>query len=368
MTKFKAIFGLDNDDRLEAVRWKLDMWDLCEHLGVEELEDRGREICGLCPWHDDSKPSWSINADADSDRWGLHSCWVCRDNADGLGRGNVVTLVRDLKHLHSYGEALGWLERWVGIDTSSEARLDLPLDQRIRAHTVRQADLDPQGAPGRRFKTMTPLKPGSAGWRYLTGRGVTPDQIQERGVRVGRKKYSGRVVFPVWSRGRVSTFYARAITEDRSPKGLYPKGKNTIKTVLFGLERADLSVDTCYLVEGVFDVLAIERALKLLGKPGASNVFATLGPILHESQAALLKHFNRVVIVPDMKGKALSIVPTCKQWLTDKVLHTVQVDRGHDPDSVARKLSLERLANYLEDPPLTRDKRVILKVDYGIYR
>lgn len=344
------------------------MWDLCEKLGIEGLEDRGKEVFGLCPWHDDSSPSWSINMDQDSDRWGLHSCWVCRDNADRLGRGNVVTLVRDLRHLYTYGEALGWLETWVGIDMSAEARLDLPLDQRIRVHRSLEQATDVTKAPGRIFGRMNPIKSGSDGWDYLVGRGVTPRQIQERGIRWGRRKYRGRVVFPVWSKGSVFTFYARGISERHKPKGLYPKGKDTIKNILFGLDRADLSVDTCYLVEGVFDVLAVERALMLLGYPGASNVFATLGPILHETQAVLLKHFRRVVVIPDMKGKALSLVPTSKQHLPDKELRTVQVDRGHDADSVARDLSLERLAGYLKAPPLTRDKRVILKVDYGIYR
>jgi hypothetical protein len=116
------------------------------------------------------------------------------------------------------------------------------------------------------------------------------------------------------------------------------------------------------------DALAVERALKLLGYPGSPNVFATLGPILHEEQAALLKHFRRVVVIPDMKGKALSLIPTSKKHLPNMVLHTVQVDKGHDADSVARDFSLERLAGYLENPPLTRDKRVILRVDYGIHR
>ena len=197
---------------------------------------------------------------------------------------------------------------------------------------------------------------------------MPPGVILDRGLRWGRRKYRGRVVFPVWSQGRVFTFYARGTSDHHKPKGLYPKGKDTIKNVLFGLERADLSIDTCYLVEGVFDVLAVERALKLLGYPGSQNVFATLGPILHDSQAVLLKHFRRVVVIPDMKGKALSLVPTSKKHLPDKELRTVQVDIGHDADSVARDISLEQLAEYLKNPPLTRDKRVILKVDYAIHR
>ncbi len=368
MTKFQAIFGLDNDDRLEAIRLKLDMFALVEHLGVDGLDDRGREIFGLCPWHDDSKPSWSINSDPDSERWGLHSCWVCRDNADGRGRGNVVTLVRDLKGLTSYRDALGWLEAWCGIDTSAEARLELPLDQRIRATAGRQSAPDATADPGRMFGAMAPLRPDTDGWRYLTGRGITPGQIQERGVRWGRRRYRGRVVFPVWSGGKVSTFYARAVDDSRKPKGLYPPGKDTIKGVLYGMERADYSLEWAVISEGVVDALAIERALKLLKRPWSSNSFATLGPILHPEQAALLRYFKHVIIVPDMKGKAASLVPTSRTLLADKILHTVQVEADHDPASIAERVSLERLAEYLADPPLTRDKRVILKVDYRIFR
>lgn len=368
MTKFRAIFGLDNDDRLEAIRLKLDMFSLVEHLGVDSLEDRGREIFGLCPWHDDRTPSWSINCDPDSERWGLHSCWVCRDDADGKGRGNVVTLVRDLKGLSSYREALGWLEAWCGIDTSAEARLDLPLDQRIRARGGPVGAAEAVSDPGRLFGSMAPLRPDSDGWRYLTGRGMTPDQIQERGVRWGRKRYRGRVVFPVWSGGKVSTFYARAVDESRKPKGLYPPGKDTIKGVLYGLERADFSFEWGVISEGVIDALAIERALKLLKRPWACNSFATLGPILHPEQAVLLRHFKRVIIVPDMKGQAASLVPTSRTLLADRTLYTVQVEAEHDPSSIAERVSLERLAEYLENPPLTRDKRLILKVDYRIFR
>lgn len=365
LTEFRESFGLDNDDRLEVLRFKVDVLDLLEALGVESLEQRGGEIWGLCPWHNDSDPSWSINADPDSERWGLHSCWACLDSGGSAGSGNIGTLVRDLCKLSTYCDALTWLEQWAGVDTSAEARLEVSLDRRIYSHKRSQVAADVTSDPSRMFGSFSPLKPGSRGWEYLTGRGLTPSQIQERGVRMGKgRRFGGRAVFPVWAAGRLVTFYARDITDQKSRKGLYPKGKGTIKGTLYGLDRANKSVGRAYVSEGVFDSHAIERALKLLGRLDSMNSLATLGPLLHKGQAALLKSWKEVVVVPDMKGAARSLVPTCKEHLKGHTLMTAEVDRGCDADD----MDTEALAKLLEDPPLTRRKRMVLDVDYSIRR
>lgn len=357
-----ALFGADISVRYEAIRQKLDIRDLLEDLGLEDIDDRGDEVFALCPYHDDRSPSWSINVDDDSDRWGFHSCFVCRESGGKKGKGNVATLVRDLVGLDSYKDALTWLEGYVGIGGKPEDLYDVILETRLRTK------MSPKGrvnkAPGRLYNSFKPVQPGDRYWKYLEGRGVLPDQIEARGTRIGRGgkngRYNNRVVFPVRMGASITNFYARHIA-DGKPKGLYGPGKGTIATSLFGYEFADKMQDTAYLLEGAFDVLAVERALRLMDLP-SMNVFATLGPILLEEQAKLLRFWKRIVAIPDMKGKAKSILPSCKNLLRDHELMVVELPKGTDADDHDD----DDLAEYLENEHNARRSVVRVRVDYTI--
>lgn len=357
--RFK-VFELDHEDRFEALREHLEIQDLLEDLHFEFVQRRGDEVWARCPYHDDRVPSWSINVAQDSDRWGLHSCLTCRE--DGTGKGNVVTLAKDILQLQNYKEALSWLEKYSGIETiDPESRLELSLRKRLRKPRKNKTTRKGK-SPAQLYTGFSYVQPGTDAWRYLVKeRKVTREQIKKHGIKVGRGRYGKRVVFPIKLHSAILNFYARHISGGE-PKGLYHKGKDTISETLYGLEHADKLVDTCYLVEGVFDVLAVERALDAMGSSWGGNVFGTNGPMLHQAQARLLRHFKNVIVIPDMKGKAKSLAPSCKNLLTNAVLWIVEVPRGKDPDDV----SLPRLVKLLKHPEMLRQKVIIVKVDYSL--
>jgi len=372
----KALFGLDNEQRFEQLRDALDIEALLDDLGFDSWEERGSELWAPCPFHNDSGKHWSINHDSDSERWGLHSCFVCRESGERKATGNVVTLVWHTQELEGYNAALDWLEAYAGVEATEESALELGLRKRIpRAPSGREARRELEENPSKLYSRMSALEPGSAGWRYLTGRNITPEQIAARGVKLGRafrefprdsrKKYCKRVVFPIYLGAQVINFYARHYGNGK-PKGLYAKKKDTVSRTLYGIERANKLLDTCYLVEGVFDVLAVERILLGLGMETA-NIFATLGPILYPAQAVLLRVFNRVIAIPDMKGKAKSILPTTKAQLPEQDIWCVEVPRGADIDDIERR-NPELAAQLLSNPAPAWERKISVRVDYTIRR
>jgi hypothetical protein len=171
---------------------------------------------------------------------------------------------------------------------------------------------------------------------------------------------------PIYSGRDVVNFYARAI-DGRKPKGLYAKKKGTIATTLFGLEHANKLLDLCYLVEGAFDAMTVERLLRTdpKWKTYCKNVVATDGPILHEKQARLLQPFKKVIVVPDMKGKAKSLVPTSEKYLKNHELGIVEPPRGQDIDEWGRE-SPDVARAALMWPENLRRRKVAVRVNYSI--
>jgi hypothetical protein len=140
---------------------------------------------------------------------------------------------------------------------------------------------------------------------------------------------------------------------------LYAKKKNTISKNLFGYHLAKLSGDLCYLIEGCFDAMAVTRLI------GDSNSFATGGSILHPAQAKLLEPFETIVIIPDMTGKAESLIPSTKRLLPRKKLLTVVPPIGLDIDDWGRKDS-ESAKQSLLNPSSVWESQVKLNVDYSV--
>jgi DNA primase len=361
----KIQFKPDFQDRIQLIKESLDLERLVEDLGFDRVELSGKEVNAACPFHDDHKQHWSINADVDSDRWGRHACWVCHE--DG-GKGFLTTLIRNILSLKSTEEAVDWLEQYAGIQYDEETAHELPLRRRLKGRlTGRKINVD-QGPSDDLSSHLSHLVPGSEGWQYLIDRGVLPDQITSRFVQMGRGYYQDRVVFPIFDNTtKMVSFCARHIGEAEK-KVLYPPGKGTISKILYGVDKVDLlESDRAYLVEGVFDVLAVERSLMRIGAP-SNNVLATLGPRLYPGQIQWLKMFNEVVVIPDMKGKAQSLVPSTRELLgyTHR-LSLVEVPREMDVDDLERNDA--KLLDYLLQNTLSLWKtKVKILIDYTIRR
>jgi DNA primase len=124
--------------------------------------------------------------------------------------------------------------------------------------------------------------------KYMLARGITKDQIEEHFVgfcAVG--KYAGRIVFPVYRKEEVIGFVTRAFLPDVEPRYLNSEGLKYLWNT------PDERVNRGVLIEGVFDALAAERALKKV------HPLAGLGSDLTDEQLKPLTKFKRLTIVPD---------------------------------------------------------------------
>lgn len=344
-----------SEARLELIREVGDAKVLLDALGIDIARDDGSEIYALCPYHDDRNPSWSIHTE-NGERWGVHSCWSCRESFGG-GKGTAFDLVMHMRGC-SFRNAVRWCEELFGVSGDSDEALDFSLRSRVRELRSHNRSA-PAKTVARQFERFPSLKENSAGWRYLVRRGVTRSQILETRVRRGDGTYRKRVVFPIFKGLTVVNFYARHISGGE-PKGLNATGKGLVSESLFNYQRIDPMVDHCYLSESVFDALAIERC-------GAANSLGTGGAQLLKGQVDLLRRFRKVIVVPDMKGGAASLVPSCKALLSDKRLETVILPRGEDPDSYWLKNQSD-MEDRVSHPSSLRRSKVIYVVDYSLPR
>lgn len=334
--------------RYEFLKDFLDIGDALQYLGIK-YHIQNDELMANCPYHNDTHPSWSIKYDKSSPKWGVHSCFSCRAS------GNIVSLVRDQLNFNNYFGALCWLEEFSGI-TSSDIDIEKILIERKTKNDVEKREED-RGLIEFNFPYV---RSNFAAYEYIKGRGVDERQIDTHGIRAGIGKYANSVIFPIRNEYGVVSFYARFY--DGPMKSLYASGKDKIKNTLYNFYNCDLLVNTCYLVEGCFDVLAVERSLFSMGNSAYRNVFATLGPILHKQQKEFLDFFDFVIVIPDMKGGAESLLPSCKELLSTQKLYVVEVDKGEDPDS----MNLDRLSELLTNPEDARKTTNTLVIDYGM--
>lgn len=311
---------VDSSVRLESLKGVLDLTELLEHLELEQIRETSNQVYALCPYHKESDPSWSICHDIESDVWGIHSCFGCRSRESKGGSGNVVTLVKDLLKIRDYDQALSYLERFCGIDTS-EPLYDASIAKRLNKRRKKTAD------PEARFSDFPRLEPDSPEWKYLLGRGLTRKQIIDCKVRKGDGWYSNRVVFPIFSDGAtLVSYYARHISDNGKKKGLNATGCS-LKGVLYGYQWADIFRDTCYIVEGIFDRWAVQRL-------GFVNPFGLLNAAIHDSQVGKLRPFRKVVLIPDRKGNARSsMVDSAREKIVGQKVFVAEIPEGEDPCS-----------------------------------
>ncbi len=269
-----------------------------------KLTRKGREYSGLCPFHNEKSPSFTVNEDK-----GFFHCFGCG------AHGDVITFLMRSRHM-SFPDAVEQLAGQAGLDLPEQTPQD-------REREKRQAGLhDVTEAATRWFEEQLWKPSGKAALDYLLDRGLTEDTIRrfrlgyspenrtglktalkamgepllvEAGLLIqpeeGEKRESfdrfrGRVMFPIADRrGRIIAFGGR-IMGDGQPKylnspdtPLFHKGHN-----LYGwaLAREDAAkTGTVLVAEGYMDVIALHQA-------GFGNAVAPLGTAVTEEQIELM--------------------------------------------------------------------------------
>ena len=322
------------------------------------LKRAGSRLVGLCPFHSEKTPSFTVFTDTNS-----YHCFGC-----GAG-GDVITFVMAAENLDYLG-ALEFLCNRVGMkmpDTDGEksesGRRRRFYDMNREAARFFHASLSKPGAENAVDYLMNKRKlPKSAITRF--GIGYAPDSfdaLRSHMISLGYKDeelkeaflcgksktgkyfdyFRGRIMFPIIDNfGNVIAFGGRAIG-DKEPKYL-----NSSDTPVFKKSRNLYSLNfarTCcseelILCEGYMDVIGVNLA-------GLSNAVATLGTALTSDQARIMaKYTKKVVIAYDSDGAGTAATKRAIPMLTDaglevRVLH---MDVAKDPDEYVKKFGAEK--------------------------
>src|SRR6266516_676928 len=294
--------------RESSVREAVEAADMVEVVSARtQLRRAGARYTGLCPFHDEKTPSFSVNP-ADK----LFYCFGC-----GKG-GDLITFVRETEQL-DFAEAVEWLADRYRVtleyeESSPERDAERSRRERLLALLEQAAGFyerflweSSAGEPARGYLKGRGLGEEvcrayrlvlAAGGSVLTGKarekGFTPAELRAAGLvnRRGNDYFSGRLLFPLAdARGRVRGFQARQLREDDPLKAKYvnsPEGELFRKgDLLYGLDRARAAIareDRALVVEGNPDVLALRQA-------GLEPVVASMGTALTEGQ---LKELGRL--------------------------------------------------------------------------
>ncbi len=340
------------DEDVARVRESVDAVQIVgEHVGLKKV---GRRWQGLCPFHAERSPSFSLNAEE-----GLWYCFGCQ------AKGDIISFVREIEHL-DFVEAVERLAARAGIqlryDQGAEGRDRKKRDRLIEA-MEKAVDYyherlmsspeagDPRGylrSRGYDGEVVRKFKIGWAPdeWDALARKlNLDPDVLQDTGLgfvnRMGRRQdaFRARVMFPIFdNQGRPIAFGGR-----RMEGGQGPKYKNSADTALYSKSRtlyglnwakADMvSSGEAVVCEGYTDVIGLHLS-------GVPQAVATCGTALTQEHIRLLRNFaRRVVLAYDADAAGQAAAERFYAWEKelDLDLAVVAMPSGSDPGDMARR-------------------------------
>lgn len=345
------------EELIEEVRQKNDIVDVLS--GYVKLQKKGSSYFGLCPFHNEKSPSFSVSRQKQ-----MYYCFGC-----GAG-GNVFTFLMEYEN-YSFPEAVKVLADRAGVDLpeieySKEAReradlkstlleinklaakyfyAQLKTEQGRTAYTyLKKRELSDETIVA--FGLGYSNKYSDDLYRYLKTKGYTDEVLMQAGLismdeRHGPyDKFWNRVMFPIMdANNRVIGFGGR-VMGDGKPKYLnspetpiFDKSRN-----LYGLHRARSSRKPYFILcEGYMDVIALHQA-------GFTNAVASLGTALTPGHASLIKRYvNEVYLTYDSDEAgtkaALRAMPILRNvGITAKV---IRMDPYKDPDEFIKNLGTE---------------------------
>lgn len=345
------------EELVEEIREKNDIVDVISNY--VKLQRRGSSYFGLCPFHNEKSPSFSVSPGKQ-----MYYCFGC-----GAG-GNVFTFIMEYEN-YTFPEALKLLAERAGVDLPEQEYTEEMRRQQDQKAAILELNKmaakyyyyqlrSPSGQQGMEYlkgrqlsdETMKSFGLGYANkysddlYRYLKGKGVSDELLRESGLvtfdeRYGmHDKFWNRVMFPIFDvNGRVIGFGGR-VMGDGKPKYLnspetkvFDKSRN-----LYGLHVARTARKKYLLVcEGYMDVISLHQA-------GFKNAVASLGTALTAQHASLLKRYTEEIILTydsDEAGTkaALRAIPLLKEaGLPARVLHMAPYK---DPDEFIKALGAE---------------------------
>lgn len=339
------------------------------------LRKRGVNYIGLCPFHNEKTPSFSVSPSK-----GVCKCFSC-----GKG-GNVVHFIMEHEQL-SYYEALKWLAKKYNIEIKERELTD----EEKQAHSLRESLFVVNQFASEYFQDIlcNNIDGQRIGMTYLRGRGFRDDIIKkfqlgystdnhnalaraaiQKGykeeflVKTGlcyrkedgtlRDRFWGRVIFPVHTiSGKVVAFGGRVLSAAtknvqmkyvNSPESeIYHKSRELYG--IFFAKQAIVRQDRCFLVEGYTDVISMHQS-------GIENVVASSGTALTSDQIRLIHRFtNNITVLYDGDGAGIKASIRGIDMLLEEGMNVkvCLLPDGDDPDSFARKHNATDYQAYIND-------------------
>jgi DNA primase len=361
-----SLAALIPEDKISEIKNAADIVDVVSETVL--LKKAGKNFIGLCPFHSEKTPSFTVSPDKQ-----IFHCFGCSAG------GNVFSFLMKQEGL-SFPEAARHLAKRYGVDIpegplSPEQRKRMSereslLDLNRRAmdffhHTLLNSAA---GETGRSYlskrgitqKTIDDFKLGFArdGWDYLlrffSSKGIPAALLEKSGLILSRKDSSGyydrfrnRIIFPIFDVNMQIVGFGGRVLDDSLPKYLnspetpvYSKSRS-----LYGIHRAKdkcRAAGTVFIVEGYLDLLALHQH-------GIENSVATLGTALTPEHVRLLTRYaGRMILVYDSDEAGIRSAQRCIETFWQEHVdfrredvfseekadtHILVLPAGHDPDS-----------------------------------
>lgn len=323
------------------------------------LKKRGANYLGLCPFHNEKTPSFSV-----SPAKGIYKCFGCGK------AGNVVNFVIEHEH-YSYPEALKYLAKRYGIDVEEEEvtpEMQQELDERESMFAVNTfitkhfeenlfdtqegksigltylKERDYRESTIKNFQLGYATDKWEAYSKHATENGYKNEILVKTGLSIDREdrlidRFKGRVIFPIHNlTGKVIGFGGRILSSEKSTAKYINSPESEIynkSKVLYGIffaRNAIVKQNNCFLVEGYTDVISMHQA-------GIENVVSSSGTSLTVDQIKLVKRFTpNITILFDgdpagIKASFRGIDLILEQGMNVKI---ALFPEGEDPDSFVR--------------------------------
>ncbi len=347
-----------------------------------DLKRRGVNMIGLCPFHDEKTPSFTVSPSKN-----IYKCFGC-----GKG-GGVPQFLMEHEKL-SFPESIRMLAKKYNIDLEEDKRNDDEYLEEKRKldslHIINQYALDyfkdqlHQSTEGKSIglsyfkergfidKTIQDFelgyspKDGKAFLKEALAKGYKENLLKELGLvsQGGYDFFRERIIFPIHNQsGRIIAFSGRILDNQKktakyinSPETeLYNKRK-----VLYGLHLAKKAIsnqDECIIVEGYSDVISLYQA-------GVQNVVASSGTALTKEQIYLVKRFSSNVILlydGDPAGIKAALRGIDLLLAQDVNTYIVALPEGEDPDSYMSKVGYQGFTDFIN-----KEKKdfILFKADF----
>ena len=338
---------------IDEVKQKTDIASIVSQYVT--LKKAGRNLVGLCPFHDERNPSFFVYPEQQS--W---HCFGCNTG------GDAFSFIMKKEGL-DFGEALSLLAQRAGVTIPSRAGRDEEKEEKERLYKINEAAAryfhnlllnSSEGVKARNYfqgrgftdKTASEFQLGysSNKWddlkKYLQEQGYTEDELVKAGLLVesesGRiyDRFRNKLMFPILDiKGHVIGFGARVL-DDSQPK--YVNSPQTPafnkSSSLYGINLAAAGIrqqDTAVIVEGYVDVITAHQN-------GFNNVVASMGTSVTEAQVSSLKRLTRNLVLAldaDAAGEEAMLRGVSYENIIESEIRVAILPQGKDPDDVVKE-------------------------------